>query len=35
VVHPGGQAINEGLNIDNRMVGYVFLVDSKGRVRWR
>jgi hypothetical protein len=29
------QEIREGLGIDNRMVGYVFLVDGKGRARWR
>ncbi len=23
------------MGIDNRMVGYVFLVDGKGRARWR
>lgn len=23
------------MGIDNRMVGYVFLVDRKGRIRWR
>ena len=29
------EAIREGMGIDNRMVGYVFLVDRKGRMRWR
>ncbi len=32
---PIAQAIREGLGVDNRMVGYVFLVDGKGRARWR
>lgn len=29
------EEIREGMGIDNRMVGYVFLVDRKGRMRWR
>jgi len=29
------EKIREGMGIDNRMVGYVFLVDKKGRMRWR
>lgn len=32
---PPQQEIREALGVDNRMVGYVFLVDGKGRARWR
>jgi hypothetical protein len=29
------QRIRGGLGIENRLVGYVFLIDGKGRIRWR
>jgi mitochondrial ATPase complex subunit ATP10 len=27
--------ITEGLQMNNRLTGYVFVVDSLGRIRWR
>lgn len=29
------EEIREGMGIDNRMVGYVFLIDKTGLMRWR
>lgn len=31
----GSGELREALGIDNRLTGYVFLVDGAGRVRWR
>jgi predicted transcriptional regulator len=28
-------AVTEGLEMHNRLTGYVFVVDSQGRIRWR
>lgn len=27
--------VTEGLNMNNRLTGYVFVVDDRGRIRWR